>query len=296
VDADATVNATAEATVTEAIARLAPIAATAEEVYAGAFRAIAELLLGRATLYAAGRPHRFTELEMYWSGFAHVDPFTHGDPLQQQRGAWYFHRAGQRYRGGTYKGLDVAFGCPGAYGGILVRGIQQLDGEPLLLDGPCVVVDHLLAATASGSIDELVDELVRRGAISIESPDRRSPLHVALDAEPGRAAAVYATPRIGLTLRKGSTAARRRYLARSYRFLSEPAKIRKGKPHLVVALHREGRAPAEIASLTGTRRSVIEGYVAAFEAGRRRAIAEPGADRTPEEICALLGACAATDE
>ena len=279
---------------TGALARLAPTAATAEEAYAGAFRAIAELLLGRATLHAAGRPHRFTELEMYWSGFQHVDPFTHGDPLQQQRGAWYFHRSGQSYRGGTYKGLDIALGCPGAYGGILVRGIERLDGTPLLVDGPCVVVDHLLAVAASGSIDELVAELGRRGAVAIDSPDGRSPLHVTLDAEPGRAVAVYATPRIGLTLRKGSTAARRRYLARPYRFLSEPAKIRKGRPHLAVALHREGRSPAEIASLTGTRRAVIEGYVAAFEAGRRRTNAEPGADRTPEEICALLGACAAS--
>lgn len=285
-----------DATVTAALARLAPTAATADEAYAGAFRAIAELLLGRATLYAAGRPHRFTELEMYWSGFSHVDPFTHGDPLQQQRGVWYFHRSGQSYRGGTYKGLDVAFGCPGAYGGILVRGIERQGGAPRLLDGPCVVVDHLLEITASGSIDELV----RRGAVSIEDPDtgpdRRSPLHVVLDAEPGRAVAVHATPRIGLTLRKGATAARRRYLARPYRFLSEPAKIRKGKPHLVTALHREGRSPAEIASLTGTRRAVVEGYVAAFEAGRRRGAVEPGADRTPEEICALLGACAAADD
>lgn len=289
---DATVDATVDETATAALARLAPAAATAEEAYAGAFRAIAELLLGRATLYAAGRPHRFTELEMYWSGFSHVDPFTHGDPLQQQRGAWYFHRSGQSYRGGTYKGLDVAFGCPGAYGGVLVRGIERQGDPPRLLDGPCVVVDHLLEVTASGSIDELV----RRGAVSIEEPDtgpdRRSPLHVVLDAEPERAAAVYATPRIGLTLRKGDTAARRRYLARPYRFLSEPAKIRKGRPHLVTALHREGRSPAEIASLTGTRRAVVEGYVAAFEAGRRRGAAEPGADRTPEEICALLGACA----
>jgi hypothetical protein len=282
------------ATVTEALRGLAPSADTAEEAYGAVFREIAELLLDRTTLYVAGRPHRFTELELYWSGLAHEDPFTHRDPMQQRLGSWYFHRSGQRYRSGTYKGLDLAFGSRDAFGGILVRGVERLGPQPALIDGPCMVVDHILGLTASAS----VDELVRRFDGTIESADRSSPLFVQLELEPGagRGATIYATPRIGLTLKKGSTAARQRYLARPYRFLSEPARIRKGKPHLVTALHRQGRSPAEIAALTGTRRSVVEGYLAAFEAGRAKRIAAQAGDLSTTELCALLGACAAPGE
>jgi hypothetical protein len=286
-----------DATVTEALSRLAPSAGTAEEAYAAAFRDVADLLLDRTTLRVAGHPHRFTELELYWSGLAHVDPFTHGDPIQRRLGAWYFHRSGGRYRGGTYKGLDLAFGSHEAFGGILIRGLERVDAarsspSAALIDGPCMVVDHILALTASPSIEALVS----RFDATIESRDRRSPLHVELDAGPGRGQPVHATPRIGLTLKKGATEARRRYLARPYRFLTEPARIRKGKPHLITALHQQGRSPAEIAALTGTRRAVVEGYLAAFEAGKARPIAEFGGDvSTTDELCQLLGACAAIE-
>jgi 3-methyladenine DNA glycosylase Mpg len=292
-----------DATVIEALQRLAPAAATAEPAYAAVFRAIAELLLDRTTLYVAGRPHRFTELEMYWNGHAHPDPFTHGQPIQRQIGAWYFHRSGERYRGGTYKGLDITFGSSEAFGGILIRSVERVErvepararaAAPALIDGPCLVVDHILELTASRSIDELVGRL--GGGPMIAPRDRRSPLHVELDDGPGRGQAIYATPRIGLTLKKGATEARQRYIARPYRFLTEPARIRKGKPHLVTALYQEGRSPDEIAALTGTRRSVVDGYIAAFEAGRARRtrqIDELRGDLSPRELCQLLGAAAA---
>ncbi|HWO26871.1 MAG TPA: hypothetical protein VNO30_49415 [Kofleriaceae bacterium] len=298
--------------VTEALRRLAPAAATAEDAYLSVFRDIAALLLDRATLYVAGQPHRLTELELYWNGLLHRDPFTHGDPMQQQLGAWYFHRSGGRYRGGTYKGLDIAFGSSEAFGGILLRGLERVDRAPdpappapdpappapaaSLIDGPCMVVDHILQLTASPSIEALVS----RFDGMIERRDLASPLasllYIDLDAGPGRGAPIYATPRIGLTLKKGSTEARRRYLARPYRFLSEPARIRKGKPYLVTALHLEGRSPDEIAALTGTRRAVVDGYLAAFAAGRARGahgIEDPGGDLSTEGLCRLLGACAA---
>jgi hypothetical protein len=280
------------ATVTEALQRIAPSAGTADGEYLALFRDAADLLLNRTTLRIAGHPHRFTELELYFTGHAHADPFTHGDPMQRTLARWYFHRSGERYRSGTYKGLDVSFGSPEAFGGILVRGVERLGPAPVLIDGPCMVVDHILALTASPAIEDLVS----RFDLAIESAGRRSPLHVELDAGPGRGATVHATPRIGLTLKKGNTEARRRFIARPYRFLSEPARIRKGKPHLITALHRQGWSPAAIAAVTATRPSVIQGYLAAFEAGRRRPIAELAGDLSTAELCELLGACAAAEE
>jgi hypothetical protein len=280
------------ATVTEALDRLSPAATTEDAAYLARFREVAELLLNRTTLRIAGHPHRFTELELYFTGHAHGDPFTHGDPMQQQLGRWYFHRSGGRYRGGTYKGLDIAFGSGGAFGGILVRGVERLGGAPALIDGPCMVVDHILALAGSASIEELAGRFdlgIERG----EGGDRGSPLYVELDAGPGRGATVYATARIGLTLKKGATPARRGFLARPYRFLSEPARIRKGKPYLAVALYEQGMAPAAIASVTGMRLAVVQGYLEAFEVGRRRrSVAELAGDLSTTELCELLGACA----
>jgi hypothetical protein len=58
------------------------------------------------------RPHRFVEIEFYYTDAIHADPFTHKDPLQKTNGQWYFHKIGAQYKGGTYKGLDVTCGSP----------------------------------------------------------------------------------------------------------------------------------------------------------------------------------------
>jgi len=277
------------ATVTDALRRLSPPADLEDGEYLSVFREIADLLLNHTTLHIAQHPHRFTELELYFTGFAHLDPFTHGEAMQQKLGYWYFHRAGTQYRSGTYKGLDLAFGNPQAFGGILVRGIESLAASGPLVDGPCKVVDHILGITQSRSIEALVS----RFDVTIENTGGGSPLYLELAAGPGRNQAVYATPRIGLTLKKGNTEVRRRFLARPYRFLSEPARIRKGKPHLITALHQHGRSPAEIAAVTGTRLLVVQGYLKAFEAGGDKSIDAFGGDLSTSELCGLLGACAA---
>ena len=276
------------ASVTTALRVLAQTVASEEHAYASVFTELANLLLERTTLYVAGRPYRFTELELYYRSDAHDDPFTHGDPLQKQLGYWYFHRSGGTYRSGTYKGLDITFGDGAAFGGVLIRGLECLD-DAALIDGPCVVVDHLLEVTGVRSIDALVRSLDG----TIENTGR-SPLYVELASGPRRA--VYATPRVGLSLKKENTERRHRFIARPYRFLSEPARIKKGKPHLITSLARQHRAPAEIASLTGTRLSVVERYLHAFDSGRRRSIAEFCGDLSTSELCALFGACAERDE
>lgn len=152
-----------------------------------------------------------------------------------------------------------------------------------------MVVDHILGITASPSIEALVS----RFDVTIENTDCRSPLYLKLAAGSGRNQTVYATPRIGLTLKKGNTEARQRYIARHYRFFSEPARIRKGKPHLITALHQQGRSPAEIAALTSTRLSVLQGYLEAFEAGRAAPGGNFGGDLSTRDLCKLLGGCSA---
>ncbi len=140
----------------------------------------------------------------------------------------------------------------------------------------------------------------------IEDPDGRSPLRVALDAsadadadgspDRGRGHAVYATARIGLTLKRGrdrgAAALHRAALPLPHRAGADP----KGKPYLIAALHLQGRSPEEIAAVTRTRRAVIDGHLAAFEAGRALRLAELGGDlASPAALCRLLGAAAASE-
>ncbi|OJT21418.1 hypothetical protein BO221_26720 [Archangium sp. Cb G35] len=266
-----------------------PPAGSAEEAYAASFQRMAGLLLNTATCYAGGRPHRFTELEFYFTSPGHPDPFTHGDPMQCERGRWYFHRTGNQYRGGSYKGLDITIGEPGAPGGILIRGLEQLGEDHRLLDGPSLCVDHILALTGHASIASLVSTFSR--GVDLE-PSGTSPLYVLLDAAPASVRRVYASARVGLTLKRGTSEERVRFLSRPYRFLTEPVRIKKGRLHVAVALHAQGHPVEEVARLTGSTVSQVRRYIAQYEAGRGRAPAEFARDLSTDETCQLLGACA----
>ena len=89
------------------------------------FTQIAERLMNGSVLMVGNEPHRFVEVEFYYKGEGHPDPFTHGDALQLETGRWYFHRTAGVYRGGSFKGLDLTFGSGGAYGGVLIRGSRR---------------------------------------------------------------------------------------------------------------------------------------------------------------------------
>lgn len=274
---------TAAANFSDALRALVPSREAGDAEYLPAFRRIAELVLNGTEWQVGGVAHRVTEIEFYWNGARHPDTFAHGDPIQYGLGQWYFHRTGGEYRGGTYKGVDITFGRDDASGGILLRGLERL-ADGALFDGPSLCVDHLLATTGQPSIRALVDSFEN----SVE-PAGRSPLFVTL--APTRDAPVYESPRVGLTLKRGELENRAGYLARPYRFLTEPKRIKKGRPHVVVGMHRQGRPPADIAAATGSTRAQAEKYVAQYEAGKLRDPREFVKDLTAEDTCQLFGAC-----
>jgi hypothetical protein len=103
---------------------------------------------------------------------------------------------------------------------------------------------------------------------------------------------VFASPRVGLTLKKGATPERIRFLGRPYRFSTDPAGAKKGRPHFVVAFHAEGRSAAEITRLTGVSPAHVAKYVKSYEAGKRRRPEEFSGDLSAESLCALFGALA----
>lgn len=229
------------------------------------FRRAASALLGRAVLVARDTRYRFTELEFYYRGGDHGDPFVHGHPLQRTRRRWYFHRRGESYVGGSFKGLDITLGDGAAHGGMLIRGLQSIDGDGdgAVIDGPCRCVEALLAAAGYDHVRDLDHALGEREIW------HSSPLVIQLSAEsetPERT--IHYTARVGLTLKRYTAGSgKERYLMAPYRALTTPRTTRKGRVHLLMALHRAGRRVDEICALTGSPRRTVEGAIQRFQAG-----------------------------
>jgi hypothetical protein len=263
-----------------------PADLTANHGFAEWFTAIADRLLNGTHLMVAGRPHRFVEVEFYRHGEHHADPFTHRDPIQRECGEWYFHRTAGVHRSGSFKGLDLSFGDGQAFAGMLIRSIETPDGT--VIDGPSLCVDHLLAQTKHARVADL-----HRAVGGQPVWDESISLHLQ-PAEDCRLDKLYRTPRVGLTLKKAkSFPDMPLYVMRPYRYLTEPRRVKKGKPHMVLALHAEGTDAASIARLTGCPKGSVARYVEDFEVGRQEADPTPyyGKDLAPRDLCRLYGAC-----
>jgi hypothetical protein len=234
--------------------------------FQGWFARVAEELLKRTELVAGGEAHRLLEIEFYYYGDEHLDPFSHRQPISQRAGLWYFHRTGNSYRGGSFKGADITFGHRGAFAGILIRTLQTSSGR--VIDGPSLCVDHLLKLTGYRSVTDL------DGAIGGQKAwDEDSPLRIR-DAVVSHDWHIYSSPRVGLTLNiQRQQNERRDYISRAYRFLTEPRLIKKGKRQMVLGLHHQGHSQIEIARLTGCPRIAVERYIREFQTHRRHGVA-----------------------
>jgi hypothetical protein len=248
------------------------------------FDAIAEKLLNGATLRAGGKAHRLVEVEFYLHGAEHPDPFAHRDPLQLQCGRWYFHRTAGAYRSGSFKGLDLTFGDGTMHGGVLLRGLETEDGT--LIDGPSLLVDHLLKLTKAASVRVLDSMIANRAAWDASSPVRLE------DTDSARTQPLFRCGRVGLTLKNArNKPAATRFILKPYRYLSEPRKTAKGKPLMVLAMHARGAGVEEIVKATGCPRKSVERYVADFEVGRGRSdfAAYIGTELKSADLCRLHG-------
>lgn len=222
--------------------------------------AVARALVLDHELVVGGRALRVEEAEAYLFAEGHRDPFAHRHPIQGTPGRWYFHRAGASYRGGSFKGLDLTFGPPGAWGGVLIRTLG--DGERLV-SGPSRCVDHLLGLAGLprvAALDDGRDALDPGGRLHL----RRAP----------RQRALLYTARVGLTLRRHVPGDERpRWLLVRDRVLTAPRAIAKGRVHAVIALHEDGLAPEAIRHATGA--TSVERWLARY----RRGLADPSFDR-----------------
>jgi hypothetical protein len=262
------------------------------------FTAIAQQLLNHSLLVVGEEPHRLAEIEFYCYEEAHPDRFAHCDRLQQECGRWYFHRTRGQYRGGSFKGLDLTFGDGTMYGGILLRSIET--SEERLICGPSLCVDRLLAQTNARDVAALDDAIAQKVAWHPDSPLR---LEIA-PALPQKS--LFCSGRVGLSLKRAKPSPTPKisnpqspirldglpwYILQPYRYLTEPQKISKGKPYLILALHARGASCAEIHSTTGSSKQSIQKYIADFEAGQQEQDFSlySGIDLDTQKLCQLYG-------
>jgi hypothetical protein len=246
------------------------------------FDRIAEQLLTTTRLRVGEQSHRLIEIEIYYHGPGHEDPFAHRDPVQLELGRWYFHRTGGAYRSGSFKGLDLAFGDGTAFGGVLFRGLETERAE--LIDGPSLLVDFLLEQSGAKTVRELDTRIDRQVAW-----DARNALQLQVTLREPQI--VYTSSRVGLTLKKAKPGGTEpKFLMRAYRYFTEPRGTKKGKPHIVLGLHRAGVSPDDIRTLTGCPKASIERYLSDSLAGQGDTISTYfGKELDTTSICRLTG-------
>ena len=117
---------------------------------------LSNMLLNSSKLIINNTVCLIREVEIYYNesqkhpsrSYTHPDPFVHCDKEQLTNGMWYFHRQnGGKYKGGSFKGLDITIGCnkrTKTYGGVLIRSIQI---GSLVVEGSCNIVNKILHKT-----------------------------------------------------------------------------------------------------------------------------------------------------
>lgn len=121
------------------------------------FEDVARDLFHNRSLRIGNQKYEFVEIEFYVHSEGHPDATAHQHPDQQTFGNWYFHRTSAKseakYKGGTFKGLDLTLGEDGVCYGILIRSIYSPETKAIC--GPCKVVDHILKTLGVSSIQNL---------------------------------------------------------------------------------------------------------------------------------------------
>lgn len=223
------------------------------------FDLLAERLLNGCTLHVGKVIFRFVEIEFYYNSPRHPDPFVHCHRLQKMPGAWYVHRQGSGFRGGSFKGIDLCFGNRRSYGGILLRSIAAVkaDGHlaggrqiemqaEKLICGPSLVVDALMNTLHAAGVAELDRMISQYPAWS-----RKNPLHISWQRS--GTIPIWRTERIGL--KHPPTDAAERYRFAPYRYLNEPRRITKGRGLLMAAMLNAGMTDDAIAEAIGCKQS-----------------------------------------
>lgn len=173
------------------------------------FDRIAEELMNKWILKVNNFRYRITEIEFYLNSASHNDSYTHGHEYQKTSGQWYFHGSG----------IDITFGSEEFFGGILIRGIYNLDNKKYI-NGPLKTVTELF-----GGFDSIFLKNFEFGL----TPDLENKIEIE---------DILKAPRVGLNPKKDLDA-----FNKFYRYLVMPQYEHKDKTQIYNALIEQGYSP-----------------------------------------------------
>lgn len=167
------------------------------------FAEMAAVLQNRLVIQTGNAAFRITELEFYYHGRNHPDPYVHKGAEQLRHLHWYFNKA---------TSLDLTFGDvdTGSHGGILLRGLEELGaekGDSQSKTFPYTVGPQLALRALVASWGEAFE-----GANCLRLQENPAPF------EPS--ATPWHTARVGLNASTEAPGAADSYHARPYRFLA----------------------------------------------------------------------------
>jgi len=283
------------------------------------FYEISNVLLNDVILYINEKPHRLDEIEFYYNAYSHQDIFAHCDLMQVSCGKWYFHKSGNTYKSGTYKGMDITFGntANNKFGGILIRSFEELsstpplDGKIKIMEGPCVCVDYILNENECDGIIKFVADFCKESQLDVTKTKKLYLKFATTEAEkkllePHRP--IFPGPRVGLSLKKNDPA-QYRFVMKNYRFLTQPKLIKKGKAHIIAGLIGEatrnitskGDTSAKISlndikGISGVTMDNLTRYEQLFQTGKieNKPEAFEGKALANDEVLSVYGNCWAT--
>jgi len=209
-------------------------------------------------LIAGDNKYRLCELEVYLSNEEHDDIFTHKSPEQRVENIWYFHKKGNTYKSGTYKGVDICHPLNGGYCGILIRSIINIENEKFI-EGPCCVVNEILNSCSCSSINMLV-ESIKNKENYCDIYNNNCSLYIQPFTGEFEKKIIYNAPRVGLTL-KNYTEQKCNYIMKNYRYSTCPEKIKKNKFGWVLSLYMKNESMGNIRKITGSSKRKIEEYI-----------------------------------
>lgn len=253
------------------------------------FENIAYNLLNNYILFINNDEYILSELEFYWRGKNHDDVFVHCNSDQKKFGTWYFHKFGNNYKNGTYKGLDIVFGNDEYYGGILIRSITNIKSSQFI-EGPCLCVDHILSKNNVKNIEELVKK-INISKSQIDNNNNNNPIYLKyLSNLPKKN--IYKSPRVGLTLKnKINIDMRKLFIMKPLRYFTIPS-LKKGKNYIILQLYHNGLSIADISAVSKSSEITINKCIEEFNNGKKTNIESfIGIPLKPNDICRLMGNC-----
>lgn len=218
------------------------------------FDEVCNELFYKTVFHIKDRRYKITEAELYLNSEEHPDVFAHGSEEQKKTGLFYFHKRGGTYQEGNIKGVDITFGTENRFGGILLRGLQNLEDEADYIDGPGRLSQRIVDTYGGVKVIDVAPDL------NIDIFDSTD---LWLEEIEGEEKIIYKAPRHGLTLTK-EVEGRMPYFAKHYRYLAAPLKTDIGKVALTAALKVQGLDPVE---LLGVREKTLESRMEIFNKG-----------------------------